>query len=233
MQGNKYIIFTALLLVGSILFFGLSHLDVTLQDLLYHKLTGQWFLSKTAEPYHFIFYSGAKKLLIIIAVILLALLVFFRKDKRVLVYKKGLYIVILSAIFVPVITGGLKKQTNMPCPKHEIHYGGEYPRTAVWESYEAPYDTLKSIRCWPAGHASGGFALMSLFFLFRTRRNKNIALMTALSIGWSMGIYKMLIGDHFFSHTFITMVLAWLIILIVEKFVSRFTQSELAPQPHP
>jgi len=34
-------------------------------------------------------------------------------------------------------------------------------------------------------------------------------------IGWSMGTYKMLIGDHFLSHTTITMILAWLLILMI------------------
>ena len=107
----------------------------------------------------------------------------------------------------------------MPCPKNEIHYGGTYPHTAVWESYTKPYTHLKDIKCWPAGHASGGFALMSLFFLFRRKRNKYLALSSAIVIGWSMGIYKMFIGDHFFSHTLITMFLAWLIILIIVKSV--------------
>jgi len=219
MQSNKQIIVTALLLFICIIFFGTSTLDIDLQDLLYNTQTHQWFLDKHAEPFHFIFYSGIKKLLILIAVILLIVLVFFKKHPKIQPYTKGLFIILLSAIFVPLITGGLKKYTNMPCPKHEIHYGGKYPHTTVWEQYEAPYNTFKNIRCWPAGHASGGFALMSLFFLFRRKRNKILALSTAIIAGWSMGTYKMFIGDHFFSHTLITMLLAWLIILIIEKLL--------------
>jgi len=225
-SSTKQIVFTALLLLISIVFFGLSTLDINLQDLLYNTQTHQWLLSKNTEPYHFIFYSGIKKLLILIAIILLIVLLFFRKKPTIKPYTKGLLIVILSAIFVPLITGGIKEYSNMPCPKHEIHYGGKYPRTAVWERYEVPYNTLDTIQCWPAGHASGGFALMSLFFLFKRKRNKVLALIAALMIGWSMGTYKMLIGDHFFSHTFITMLLAWLIILIIEKIVSRFKVSK-------
>jgi len=78
---------------------------------------------------------------------------------------------------------------------------------------------MPKIKCWPAGHASGGFALLSLFFLFKSRKNKKIAIITALSVGWAMGLYKMVIGDHFLSHTIITMMLAWLIVLIIAKFV--------------
>lgn len=36
-----------------------------------------------------------------------------------------------------------------------------------------------------------------------------------------MGLYKMLIGDHFLSHTLVTMTLAWLIILILAKILQR------------
>jgi membrane-associated PAP2 superfamily phosphatase len=34
-----------------------------------------------------------------------------------------------------------------------------------------------------------------------------------------MGGYKMIIGDHFLSHTVITMIFAWLIILIIVRGV--------------
>ncbi|SFV54930.1 PAP2 family protein [hydrothermal vent metagenome] len=47
-----------------------------------------------------------------------------------------------------------------------------------------------------------------------------IGFFTGMIIGWSMGLYKMMIGDHFLSHTLITMVLAWLIILIIAKIVN-------------
>ena len=105
----------------------------------------------------------------------------------------------------------------MPCPKNEIHYGGKYIKTKIWESYPKNLQPIQKKRCWPAGHASGGFALLSLFFLFKTRRSKFIALVASISIGWCMGIYKMLIGDYFLSHTIITMILAWITILMIEK----------------
>ena len=62
---------------------------------------------------------------------------------------------------------------------------------------------------------------MSIFFLFKKRKNQVIALLFALLIAWSMGLYKMLIGDHFLSHTIISMILAWLIILIFAKIFQR------------
>ena len=223
MQGNKSISITLVILILSVIFFGLSDVDRILQDLLYDTQTQQWILSKKTQPYHFIFYSGIKKLLILISIFLLVVVLFFRKNKLVETYKKGLTIVLLSLIFVTTISVEIKKHSNMPCPKHQIHYGGGYPHTVVWEAYAKPYDSLSQTKCWPAGHASAGFSLLSLFFLFKRKKHRYIGLVFGLGLGWSMGTYKMLIGDHFFSHSFITMLLAWLIILVIHKTVNYKT----------
>jgi len=219
-MNRKYqIILTAIFLVGAIVFFSLSDFNQTIQDHFFDVQTRKWVIDKDLQPYKFIFYDGIKKLLILFAISMLILVLFFKKNKYVQKYMRGLIVVVLSAIFVPLIVGELKKETNMPCPKDTIHYGGKYPETKVWESYPSSF-TEKKIRCWPAGHASGGFALLSLLFLFKSRKIQIITFIVAMSIGWSMGIYKMLIGDHYFSHTFITMLLAWLIILIIETLAS-------------
>ena len=219
MNLTKQISLTTVILGITVVLFSLTDLDFPIQDLFYNFTTQTWILDNDLQPYNFIFYTGIKKLLIVFALSFLIALVFFRKKALIKEYQKGIIIVIFSAILVPVIVGELKKSTNMPCPENEIHYGGVYPKTAVWESYPKDVE-LKKIQCWPAGHASGGFALLSLFFLFKTKRNQFVSLAVALSIGWSMGLYKMLVGDHFLSHTIITMELAWLIILGVVKLVN-------------
>jgi len=226
MSINQQLIFTFLLLVFSILFFGLSSLDFKIQDAFYDVSSHQWILNRDLEPYKFIFYDGIKKLLILLGISFLIALIFFRKTAAVQTYKKGIVVVLLCAIFIPLVVGGLKKYTNMPCPKNEQRYGGIYPSTKVWEHYPKNFHQPSSICCYPAGHASGGFALLSLFFLFKQRKNKQLALLFALTIGWSMGMYKMLIGNHFFSHTVITMLLAWLIVLLVSKFVYKNSLSK-------
>jgi len=224
MRLNIAIVATAIILMFLIILFGLTDIDVYIQNYFYDSTAHKWILNSNLQPYKFIFYDGAKKFLILIAVGFLVVLLFFRSKKVIKEHTKGIIIVILSAIIVPITVGMLKKSTNMPCPKNEILYGGKMPRTAVWQSYKEPYSKMEKISCWPAGHASGGFALMSLFFLFKSRRRKWIALATGVTVGWIMGIYKMLIGDHFFSHTVITMVLAWLLILIIAKIVECIPQ---------
>jgi membrane-associated PAP2 superfamily phosphatase len=139
-------------------------------------------------------------------------------------YKRGLVIVVLSSIFVPLLVSSLKAVTNIPCPKSLEIFDGTYPHTCVWEKYPSDFCQKQKQKCWPAGHASGGFALLSLIFLFRTRKAKIGAVALAMAIGWSMGVYKMVIGDHFLSHTFITMIMAWFIISIIVAILNRMEQ---------
>ncbi len=220
MASNKNIFITSAILLFSILFFGLTSADQHFQDLFYNFDSKHWVIPPTLQPYKFIFYDGIKKLLIIISILFLFSLAFFKISKTVDSYKRGILVIVLSAIFVPSIVGLIKANTNMPCPRDVIEYGGVYPETKVWEFYpQEVLDRGQQLKCWPAGHASGGFALMSFFFLFKRKRNQYIALGTALVIGWAMGTYKMIIGDHFLSHTVITMLLAWLIILIIARIV--------------
>jgi len=217
---NKHIFIVFILLVSAIVFFGISDIDLFLEDYLYNFQTKEFIVDFDTQPYRFIFYDGIKKLLIIFAVSLLLGLIIFWKTSFLKPYKKGVFIILLSAIFIPAVVGFLKDTTNMPCPEDELRYGGDYIRTAVWECYPENFELKNDrIKCWPAGHASGGFALMSLYFLFRKNKNKYLALSFGIFIGWSMGLYKMATGDHFFSHTLITMLLSWFIIIIISRFV--------------
>jgi membrane-associated PAP2 superfamily phosphatase len=130
--------------------------------------------------------------------------------------------VVFAAILIPVVVGSLKATTNTPCPKNIEHFGGVYPDIKVLDSYPKTFQQKGKIKCWPAGHASGGFALLSLFFLFKSAKNRKKALVFAMVVGWSMSLYKMFIGDHFLSHSIITMEIAWLIVLILEKYLINF-----------
>lgn len=96
-----------------------------------------------------------------------------------------------------------------------VCWNGVFPPTGLW----------RGGRCFPAGHASGGFALIMLYFAVPNARWRWMGLAAGLAAGWLMGGYQMLRGEHFLSHTVTTMLLAWLvdllIILVVERFRDR------------
>ena len=218
---NTHILFTFICLIFIIVLFEYTSLDIYIQNYFFQIDTNSWIINRDNPILKFIFYDGIKKLLIFFAVIILFCLLFFRKKELIKKYKMGLIIVLLSSIIVPLSVGSLKAISNTPCPKNLEFYGGDYPDIKVFDSYPKEFNQKEKIKCWPAGHASGGFALMALFFLFKTRKNQILVLILALIIAWSMGLYKMLIGDHFLSHTIVTMLLAWIIILILVKIFQR------------
>ena len=224
---NKQIIITAILLISVIAIFQFTDLDIFIQSFFYNFDTKNWLIDKDEPILKFFFYDGIKNLLILFAVNILIFLIFLRKKELIQEYKKGLIIVLLSAIFVPVIIGSLKAISNTPCPCNIVNFNGTYPETKVFDSYPKDFIQTSKAKCWPAGHASGGFALMALFFLFKTPKNQKRALVVALVIAWSMGLYKMLLGDHFLSHTIITMIMAWLIILIIVKSMQFKQRQEI------
>lgn len=218
-NNNKQIVITAFLLIAVIALFQFSNLDIFVQSFFYDFEKKSWLIDKNEPILKFFFYDGIKNLLLFFGLLILVSLIFFRKHILVQEYKKGLIIVLLSAILVPSIIGFFKDITNTPCPCNIVYFNGTYPDKKVFDSYPKDFIQKSKVKCWPAGHSSGGFALMALFFLFKTPKNQKKALFVALIIGWSMGTYKMLLGDHFFSHTIITMLMAWLIILIIVKFI--------------
>ena len=216
---TKQIAITAILIVFTVLLFHWTRLDLWLQDFFYNADSKQWNIDRDQKLPRQILYDGIKRFFVISILALIAAVAVFKNNRIIKDYRQGLIIVLLSCLVVPLVVGGLKAITNTPCPNNITHFNGDYPYVGVLDSYPANFIQTEKQRCFPAAHASGGFALLSVFFLFNTRRNKIIATSLAMSTGWIIGFYKMLIGDHFLSHTIVSMLLAWLIILIISGII--------------
>jgi membrane-associated PAP2 superfamily phosphatase len=217
MRTRKEIWLVALLLAAVFFFFEFSSLDLIVEDALYSAAGQSWFFPRENESWQaLLFYIGIKYLIILVGAgfVLAYLFSFAKKANMLREYRRGLVIVCLSMLLVPAFVGALKTATNTPCPSECERYGGAYPYITVLDPM--PLNISEKFRCFPAGHASGGFALMSLYFLFRSRRNKVLALTAALATGSMMGFYKMAMGDHYLSHTLITLLLSWLIIRLID-----------------
>ena len=130
----------------------------------------------------------------------------------------------LSCAATPLLVASLKAVTGIYCPRQLALFGGEAPYRHLF-STSVP---VSGGRCFPGGHASGGFALTMLFFCFSSRRAKAAALAASLALGWTMGLYQMMRGEHFLSHTVVSMLLAWqmniLLVLLVERVLLPFLE---------
>lgn len=214
-------IFTSL--IALFFLFEFTNIDLFVQSFFYDNSSNQWIAEHVkGSLLDTIFYAGIKKIIIVFTVLVLFLYLYSFKEsaKKLREYRSGLLIVWLSVATVPLIISLLKAATNIPCPCDAVLFGGDYPYIRVLDSM--PPEILKKFKCYPAGHASGGFALMSLYFLFKSKKNQILGLVIAIIVGWSMGIYKMLIGHHYLSHTVITMLFSWLLIVIIKKIVNKY-----------
>jgi len=116
------------------------------------------------------------------------------------------------AVAIPLLAGVLKDATAVSCPVQELAYGGAHAPVALWQRLagQVPFDP--GLRCWPAGHAAGGFALLGCRLLVPADRAGRWRLwLPGMAAGWGLGIYQMARGQHYLSHTLATMALAVLL----------------------
>lgn len=215
-------LWAALILLGvTLAVFGLTSLDLPVQDWFYNFETGRWLVDKDAPLPRLLFYTGPKVLIIVLAVAMLVLAVGPAKWRaRWTLRRRDLFVVILTLASGPAMIGFLKSATNVFCPSEVRRYGGEMPYVEWCEPYPENDQPTRRGRCFPAGHASGGFALLSLAGLAATAAGRRRGVLIGLVAGWSMGLYQMLKGAHYLSHTLITMFAMWVIFLLW-RFICR------------
>ncbi len=203
----------AVLLLGAALaVFELTGLDLAVQDRFYDFGAQRWIVDGNEPVGRLLFYNGPKIAIIALGVAVLVLALGparwrerFRFDRR------GLWIAFLTLAAVPALAGWGKATTNVFCPSEVRRYGGDAPYVKVFEHYPSGDRPARRGRGFPAGHASGGFALMGLAWLRTSARWRRSTILLGLAVGWWMGGYQMLKGAHYLSHTVTTMLLAWII----------------------
>jgi membrane-associated PAP2 superfamily phosphatase len=206
------------LLIASLALFELTGIDLWLQDHFYNPKAHRWIVDEKEPVGRLLFYNGPKALVWIIAVTALIMASGpARWRERVGFSRRGLWLGLLVIATVPALAGLGKKYTNTFCPSEIRRYGGNVAYTKLCEAYPADDKPARRGGCFPAGHASGGFALMGLFAVRNTRRWRNGIIAAALILGWWMGTYQMLKGAHYLSHTVTTMLVAWIIVLVWQR----------------
>jgi membrane-associated PAP2 superfamily phosphatase len=229
MQPVKHITLSLIALCLLMLCSELTDLDVWVQNLFYQSQSQTWLLDTSHPLLHFLFYDGPKKLLLLFEIALLIGATVFHKNTLIKHYQQGILIVLIALPLGPALVSSLKNSTNVACPYALTQYGGKLPYIGVFDSYPAGQQPVKQQRCFPAGHASGGFALLALYYLPKTRRRKRQVVALALTSGSLMGGYKMVIGHHFLSHTLASLVLCWMVVNVVALLVLPWPDKRQRP----
>lgn len=127
-------------------------------------------------------------------------------DERRLWATRAIYVFLTLALSLALVTF-LKALTNVACPWSLTQFGGAAALTDPgfhWGGTE---------RCWPAGHATTGFALFSLYFAFRDQKPRLAALLflAATLFGLVCGFTRIVQGAHFLSHVAASFLIDWLL----------------------
>jgi membrane-associated PAP2 superfamily phosphatase len=121
--------------------------------------------------------------------------------------------IILSVAFV----GLLKVLTNVDCPWDLAPFGGDQPFVQLFA--DRP-DALPPAHCFPAAHASSGYALLASYFALRERRARlaRCGLAIGLFTVLAFGVAQQARGAHFVSHDVWSAFIVWFVALTLYVF---------------
>ena len=133
----------------------------------------------------------------------------------------------IAAILSIGVVGLLKSLTNVDCPWDLAPFGGRFPFVELFA--DRP-DALRIGRCFPAAHASSGYALLALYFMLRERHSvlAKLGLAVGLLAGLTFGLAQQARGAHFVSHDLWSAFLVWTVTLSVYSFAFRARLWEFA-----
>lgn len=122
-----------------------------------------------------------------------------------------------SVVLSTALVSRLKHLTGMDCPWDLSRYGGHQPYYGLFESRQG----LTASGCFPAGHASAGYAWLALyFFAIAVKPQWRLpALALGLAAGLVFGVAQQLRGAHFVSHDLWTMMICWTVPLLLFRMM--------------
>lgn len=127
-------------------------------------------------------------------------------------HRKTMVCFLLSAAAGPLIVGLVKHTTHIYTPWDLKIFSGTLPYIRLFDPVPAG---LPIGQAFPSGHASGGYAYLSLYFLMSGLSCRTYGLVFGLCLGTLFGIAQQIRGAHFPSHDLFSMVICWYAALIV------------------
>jgi len=196
-------------------------IDLRVQDHFYNFATRSWLVDAASPLPRLLFYTGPKALVWLTGLALLAAAILYGKFPLVNFPRRDLWIAVLTIATAPALIGLGKATTNTFTPAQIRRYGGIEPYVKVVQHYPENDHPPERGHGFPAGHASGGFALFALAGLASTRRGRAIGISLGIAFGTAMGAYQMFKGAHYLSHTLVTALLCWIVFLGWRRLVAQ------------
>lgn len=145
-------------------------------------------------------------------------------------HRRTLLFLALAMGLSTLTVSGLKLAFPRHCPWDLDIYGGFAPYEGLLRAIP---EGLRPGHCFPGGHASTGFALMSFYFVFYPHRRgmAGLALSAGAAAGLALGLGRVMQGAHFLSHNVWSGLICWLVIVAVWMALPRpLAQARGAPR---
>jgi membrane-associated PAP2 superfamily phosphatase len=214
----RWLIIPALLALALLLIDAATDMDRSVTRLIFDRSAAAFPLRSNfwldVVMHHWAKYAVATVGCIVLAIYVLTfLLPGFRKERRLL------FFIVLALSLAPLSVTLGKAASVRHCPWDVDEFGGLVPYTRLLEPKAT---NVEPGHCFPAGHASTGFALLAFYFAAyarRMRRMEPVALALGIAAGLGLGFGRVLQGAHFASHVLWSGLLCWIVIVVLYKLV--------------
>lgn len=139
---------------------------------------------------------------------------------RRVAYERRVQLVV-SALLALLVMAVLKRTSTTSCPWDLAEFGGVAHYVSHWA---LGVTDGGGGHCFPAGHASAGFAFLGVYFALRRAlpHTARLCLAGALAAGFALGLAQQMRGAHFMSHTLWTAWLCWTASWICDLATTRY-----------
>lgn len=191
----------------------ITHVDLALADRCYDFASGTWPARESWWAQWLIHKRGRDLVVVVASFSLIAGVLSFQIERLKRWRWQALYLLLVICLGTGLVAVG-KNLTGRHCPWDMERYGGTVPYTRL---FEGPSPGPDKGRCFPAGHAAGGYALMGIYFALRDRRmaTARAGLAAGAALGTIYGYGQMARGAHFLSHTIWSAAVCWFAALVL------------------
>lgn len=149
----------------------------------------------------------AKSAMYVLWLILLAAALTAPWVERLRPHRAVLWATVSAMALGPMLVVGLKSLNSIHCPWDLKQFGGSADMTHAW--FVAATDAG---RCFPGGHAAGGFSLAALYFagcFLNHALLRRAGLVATVTAGTLFSAVRVLQGAHFLSHNLWAAAIDW------------------------
>lgn len=206
---RQHLLVPGMLFILAVMLIELFHIDLALSQWLFHleggvdgwPLRSAWLTEK-------LIHVGGRDLVILLGVILISLLALSSKKATLAYYRRGLIFLLMSVLSSVILVRLGKSFIHLDCPWHLKIFGGA---ADYFSLFSPKVDANSPGQCFPAGHSSGGYAWVALYFfaLSYAPRYRWLGLGFGLGLGVIFGVAQQLRGAHFLSHDVWSLAIAW------------------------